>query len=92
MRITRTGLRFLAFWGFLSLAVLYPFNPTKAQQAASTVPVTAEEAYEIGVEAYVYFYPAVSVEVTRRIGTNVEGGKSPCHFPNCDCKDYQPRG
>jgi hypothetical protein len=34
-----------------------------------------QEAYEIGLEAYVYFYPAVSIDLTRRIATNVEPGK-----------------
>jgi hypothetical protein len=31
--------------------------------ATQTVPLTAQEAYEIGLEAYVYFYPAVMIEV-----------------------------
>jgi hypothetical protein len=36
---------------------------------------TAQEAYEIGLEAYVFFYPAVSIDLTRRVATNVEPGK-----------------
>ena len=43
--------------------------------------ITAQEAYEIGLEAYVYFYPAVSIEVTRRVGTNIEAGKIPMFGP-----------
>ena len=35
-------------------------------------PVTAKEAAEIGVEAYVYGYPLVTMEMTRRVMTNVE--------------------
>jgi hypothetical protein len=42
---------------------------------------TEQEAYEIGVEAYVYFYPLVSIDVTRRIATNVEAGKIPMFGP-----------
>lgn len=43
--------------------------------------MTTREAYEIGLEAYVYFYPAVSIEVTRRVGTNIEAGKIPGFGP-----------
>jgi hypothetical protein len=38
-------------------------------------PITTQQAYEIGLEAYVYFYPAVSIDLTRRIATNIEPGK-----------------
>ncbi|MGC2400109.1 MAG: DUF1254 domain-containing protein [Acidobacteriaceae bacterium] len=36
---------------------------------------TAQEAYDIGVEAYVYFYPLVTMDATRRQATNIEAGK-----------------
>jgi|SRR5271167_474591 len=42
---------------------------------------TQQEAYEIGVDAYVYFYPLVSIDVTRRIATNIEAGKMPGFGP-----------
>ena len=41
---------------------------------AATGPVTEEEAHAIGVEAYLYFYPLVTMEVTREQLTNQEGG------------------
>ena len=37
--------------------------------------VTAQEAYEIGVEAYIYTYPLVMMDVSRRQLTNIEAGK-----------------
>jgi hypothetical protein len=42
---------------------------------------TEQEAYEIGVEAYVYFYPLVMMDVTRRQLTNIEAGKMPLRGP-----------
>ena len=38
-------------------------------------PVSEKEAYEIGVEAYIYLYPLVEMDVTRRQLTNIEAGK-----------------
>ena len=43
-----------------------------ADQSPKTTP---EEAYQIGMEAYVYFYPLVTMDVTRRQLTNIEAGK-----------------
>jgi hypothetical protein len=52
--------------GLLSLAAvgMLPVCPAAA--------VTPEEATAIGVDAYVYAYPLVTMEVTRRVMTNVE--------------------
>lgn len=36
--------------------------------------LTEREAYEIGVEAFVYFYPLISMDVTRRLAVNVPAG------------------
>ncbi len=36
---------------------------------------TADEAYRIAIEGYVYFYPLISMDATRRQLTNIEAGK-----------------
>jgi hypothetical protein len=43
--------------------------------ATQTEPLIAQEAYEVGLEAFVYFYPLVLMDVTRRQLTNIEAGK-----------------
>jgi hypothetical protein len=35
----------------------------------------AQEAHDIAVDAYLYFYPLISMELTRRQSTNIEAGK-----------------
>ncbi|KJZ65317.1 DUF1254 domain-containing protein [Pseudomonas fluorescens] len=37
--------------------------------------VTAEEAHAIGVDAYLYFYPLLTMDITRKQFTNIEPGK-----------------
>jgi len=39
--------------------------------------VTAQEAEAIGIEAYLYFYPLLSMDITRRACTNAPAGKMP---------------
>ena len=52
-----------------------------ATSVRAAEPITEEEAHRIGVEAYVYFYPLVTMDVTRRVMTNVEAGKKPGSGP-----------
>jgi hypothetical protein len=48
--------------------------PAAMAQGASPA-ITAEEAHAIGVDAYVYLYPLLSMDITRKQFTNVEPGK-----------------
>src|SRR5689334_4848515 len=43
-----------------------------AERAADLTP---DEARSIAVDAYIYFYPLVSMDITRRQSTNIEPGK-----------------
>ncbi|MGF9761401.1 DUF1254 domain-containing protein [Microvirga sp. 0TCS3.31] len=47
-----------------------------AGAATSAFAVTEQEARDIAVDAYVYFYPLVSMDVTRKQATNIEPGKA----------------
>jgi hypothetical protein len=37
--------------------------------------ITEEAARAIGVDAYLYFYPLISVDITRNQSTSIEAGK-----------------
>ncbi len=56
------------------LALLIAGSLTGAPARAAE-PISEQQAYEIGVEAYVYFYPLVLMDVTRRQAVNVDAGK-----------------
>ena len=50
-------------------------------QPARAAALSAEDAHALGVAAYLYFYPLVSMEVSRKVMTNMEAGKAPMHGP-----------
>jgi hypothetical protein len=61
----------------LVAAVILVAAPARAQQPAK---ITEDEAFALGTEAYIYGYPLVTMELTRRVSTNVaapEGSKAP---------------
>jgi hypothetical protein len=69
-------LRKAAITGALSAAlalgaVLWQPTPARAQPA----PISEQEAHAIGVDAYLYLYSLVTMDVTRRQMTNIPAGK-----------------
>jgi hypothetical protein len=46
-----------------------------ATALAKAEPITEQQAHAIGVDAYLYFYPLVTMDLTRKQLTNVETGK-----------------
>ncbi|WP_346296208.1 DUF1254 domain-containing protein [Rhodopseudomonas sp. P1] len=52
-------------------ALLLMTAPARSEPA----PVSDEEALSLGIDAYLYFYPLVTMDLTRKQSTNVEAGK-----------------
>ncbi|MGB9245383.1 MAG: DUF1254 domain-containing protein [Candidatus Acidiferrales bacterium] len=65
--VATIGLTLLLFAGVPALA------QTSAPGSGSAL--TEDQAHAIGVDAYLYFYPLISVDITRKQSTNVEAGK-----------------
>ena len=61
---------FLALLAFVWLGV-------SAVQTTAAPPITEQEAHAVGVDAYLYFYPLISMDVTRRVAVNNEPGQKP---------------
>ena len=58
--------------GLILGLLLCPILPLAAQAQSA---ITEQEAQSIAVDAYIYFYPLVTMDVTRKQLTNVEPGK-----------------
>jgi len=61
-----------ALAGCIAVAALVNISPPAR---AADDAITPEAAHAIGVDAYLYFYPLLSTDVTRKQSTNVEPGK-----------------
>lgn len=57
--------------GVLLIALVTAFASPVARAAG---PISEQDAYEIGVEAYTYLYPMVLMDATRRVITNLPPG------------------
>jgi hypothetical protein len=64
----------------LAVAALAVATLTLAGRAENKTALSEEEALKLGTEAYIYGYPLVTMETSRRVMTNVaivEGGRGP---------------
>ena len=59
----------------LVTALLVAWTTVPPALAHSDVPITPEAAHAIGVDAYLYFYPLVTMDITRKQSVNIEPGK-----------------
>jgi hypothetical protein len=70
------------FRGFLTLTLSLCLGAAAAPAALAQTPaITEQEAHAIAVDAYVYFYAPLSMDITRKQLTNVEPGKEPLKGP-----------
>ena len=60
--------------GMVGLSMMAGFPLTVS--ASSQTAITEQEAHAIGVDAYLYFYPLITMDVTRRQSINIEPGKA----------------
>jgi hypothetical protein len=62
-------------WAITALSLVVPLALAPAAIAQAAQPISEAEAQAIAVDAYIYFYSLVTMDVTRRQFTNIEPGK-----------------
>jgi hypothetical protein len=55
--------------------LLLVFTAVLPAHARADEPISQEAAHAIGVDAYLYFYPLVTMDITRKQSVNIEPGK-----------------
>ena len=65
----------------LPLTLSVCLGAAAAPAALAQAPITEQEAHAIAVDAYVYFYPLLSMDITRKQFTNVGPGKEMAKGP-----------
>ena len=59
----------------ITLALSLLISPVLPLNAQAQSAITEQEAHDIGVNAYLYFYSLLSMDITRKQSTNIEPGK-----------------
>ncbi len=70
MKLNRRNFIHRTLSGTVAVAALFTTN-----FAAHAAQITEEAAHAIGMDAYTYFYPLLSMDITRKQFTNIEPGK-----------------
>jgi hypothetical protein len=58
-------------FGLLAVPILAP----AAMPQGASMPISESQAHAIGVDAYVFFYSMITMDLTRKQSTNIEAGK-----------------
>lgn len=67
-------MKFKNIKSFMAAAILTMTLPFTSVLAQTSTSISEEDAYEIGIEAYVYLHPIITMDVTRRVLTNLPDG------------------
>ena len=63
------SLRIRRYSLMVAACLILPASTPKAE------PITEQQAHAIGADAYLYFYPLVTMDLTRKQLSNIEPGK-----------------